>query len=38
MSDGIDEVSLQTDVVISGIYNVTVNSDEIIGTTEYLTL
>jgi hypothetical protein len=31
-------VSLQTNVVITEEYNVVVNSDELIGTTEYLTL
>jgi hypothetical protein len=31
-------VSLQTSVVITEGYNVMVNSDELIGTTEYLTL
>jgi hypothetical protein len=36
--DVIDEVSLQTDVVITGVYNVTLNSAELIGTTEYMTL
>ena len=29
---------VQTDVVITGEYNVMVNSEELIGTTEYLTL
>jgi hypothetical protein len=31
-------VSLQTNVVITQKYNVTVNSEELIGTTEWLTL
>jgi hypothetical protein len=31
-------VSLQTNVVTTEGYNVTVNSEELIGTTEYLTL
>jgi hypothetical protein len=31
-------VSLQTHVVITEEYNVTIHSEELIGTTEYLTL
>jgi hypothetical protein len=31
-------VTLQTSVVLTEEYNVTVNSEELIGTTEYLTL
>ena len=31
-------VSLQTGVVLTNKYNVTVDSEELIGTTEYLTL
>jgi hypothetical protein len=35
---GTEHVSLQTSVVITEKYNVMVNSDELIGTTGYLTL
>jgi hypothetical protein len=31
-------LSLQTSVVLTEEYNITVNSDELISTTEYLTL
>jgi hypothetical protein len=31
-------VSLYTSVVVTDVYNVMVNSEELIGTTEYLTL